>query len=412
MGIRLAASSLSAAVLFVVLQPPATAVPDRGTWSPSRVSVEEGPHEDLTPEPSGAFESSIEFDLEIGRLQSTLATASPNGLAGVWREIDGERAVHVQLTPQANRTVVDNILRGFGRPALLRVDPARYSLAALDRALATITADFDAIKAAGTRIVMAAVDVRQNALTATVEGLTPVDTRRLQDRYGDIVLAINGEPMRLAVCTGRYSCTDMRGGIEINSIYARCSAAFAAVRGSTRGVITAGHCGFPGDPFNHAAIPMGTMTRQQFGGEVDAAFVSETSLALTVNDLVYDSEQDMAYDINAVFPSSNTTVGLFLVRSGITTGRQTGNVVNPNATIDVLTSSGIVRLTNQVTVSACALPGDSGGSVYRTNLAVGIVSTSNFATDGLGDPVCRSQPIYSYTKIDVATPAMEAYVLS
>lgn len=143
--------------------------------------------------------------------------------------------------------------------------------------------------------------------------------------------------------------------------------------------------------------------------------MSETSLVLDLTNLVYESEANRAYPITGLFSSAVSHVGITVARTGITTGRQAGTVASTNETVRVCDANGVscVTLSNQSAVRACALPGDSGGSVYRANQGVGIVSSSNFQVDGLGDPVCHStSPMYWYTKLDVALSALGAGILT
>lgn len=224
--------------------------------------------EDFRPESDGPYESSLAFDVAVGSLQQALRAALPEVFAGVYRDTTTARRVQVLVAGDADaaRRQVEAL---FVRPDLVDIQVVSSTLSAIEDAQRKITAEWDAIVAAGLDLSRSSVDVVANRLRVYVVNYKPEHGDWLQERYGSAVEVLQGEPIYTAACTGRYTCTEMRGGIEVGTSNASCTAAFSAVRGSTLGMITAGHCGNINEAFFHGVIPMGSMIRRQYSGEVD-----------------------------------------------------------------------------------------------------------------------------------------------
>jgi len=68
--------------------------------------------------------------------------------------------------------------------------------------------------------------------------------------------------------------------------------------------------------------------------------------------------------------AANPTVGQAVCRRGSTTGVHCGTVTGLNATVNYAEGT----VTGMIRTNVCAEPGDSGGSLYSTNTAVGLTS--------------------------------------
>ncbi len=146
---------------------------------------------------------------------------------------------------------------------------------------------------------------------------------------------------------------------------ARCSIGFAV----TGGFVSAGHCGTTGST---TSSPSGTFAGSSFPGN-DYAFIrSSASITGTVNNYSGGSV--------AVRGSQDAAVGSSICRSGSTTGWRCGTIQARNSTVNYAEGAvyGLIRTT------ACAEPGDSGGSAITGNQAQGVTSggSGNCRTGG------------------------------
>ncbi|MCG5215585.1 S1 family peptidase [Streptosporangium sp. KLBMP 9127] len=140
----------------------------------------------------------------------------------------------------------------------------------------------------------------------------------------------------------------------------RCSIGFSVTRGSTPGFVTAGHCGRAG---NTTTNPSGTFQGSSFPGN-DYAWVATPGH--TPQPWVRGSGGANVI----VRGSTQASVGSSICRSGSTTGWRCGTIQQHNASVTYPqgTVGGLTR------TSACAQPGDSGGSFISGSQAQGVTS--------------------------------------
>ncbi|MEU0525666.1 S1 family peptidase [Streptomyces niveus] len=157
------------------------------------------------------------------------------------------------------------------------------------------------------------------------------------------------------------------GGEAIHSGGGRCSLGFNVVVGGEPHFITAGHCGTTGSSWSDSAggAEIGSMVDSQFPGN-DFALVKYTGSA------EHPSEVDL-YDgsTQAIAQAGDATVGQAVSRSGSTTQVHDGEVTALDATVDY-GGGDVVEGLIQTTV--CAEPGDSGGSLFAGDTALGLTS--------------------------------------
>ncbi|WP_247597532.1 S1 family peptidase [Streptomyces sp. RKND-216] len=153
----------------------------------------------------------------------------------------------------------------------------------------------------------------------------------------------------------------IRGGDAIYmSTGGRCSAGFNARIGSTYYVITAGHCteGYP----NFSGI--GPTAASSFPGDDYGVIRNDSSSTPGVVNLYNGSTRD----ITGV---GNAYVNQYVQRSGSTTGLHSGYVTGLNATVNY---GGGDVVYGMIRTNVCAEPGDSGGSLFAGNTALGMTS--------------------------------------
>lgn len=154
---------------------------------------------------------------------------------------------------------------------------------------------------------------------------------------------------------------DIRGGDAYYPGSSRCSIGFAV----TRGFVTAGHCGSAGTSTRgHNQVAQGVIRGSVFPGS-DMAWV-ETNSSWTSQPWVN------RYSGNIVVNGSQeASIGAAVCRSGSTTGYRCGTITAKNQTVNY--SQGSVR--GLTRTSACAEPGDSGGSFIASGInAQGVTS--------------------------------------
>jgi len=199
-----------------------------------------------------------------------------------------------------------------------------------------------------------------------------------------------GAAARLQTVAGTFHL-DISGGDAIYGSRYRCSLGFDVIKGSTHYFLTAGHCGKAEPAWwtsaNHSTF-LGNTISATFPGkdyslvQYDASFTGYTGKV---------GSQDIT-------SAAAAFVGEAVTRRGSTTGIHTGTVTALNVTVHYQ-SGGTVRGLIQTTV--CAEPGDSGGPLYASTVALGLTS------GGSGD--CKSGGTTFFQPI---LPALSAYGVS
>ncbi|MEV4946980.1 S1 family peptidase [Streptomyces sp. NPDC053755] len=157
------------------------------------------------------------------------------------------------------------------------------------------------------------------------------------------------------------------GGDAIHSGGGRCSLGFNVVKGGEPHFITAGHCGETGSEWSDSAggAAIGSMVDSQFPGN-DFALVKYSG------DTPHPSEVNL-YDGSAqpITKAGDATVGMKVRRSGSTTQVHEGEVTGLDATVNYGNGDVVEGL---IQTSVCAEPGDSGGSLFAGDTAIGLTS--------------------------------------
>ncbi|MGW0807218.1 S1 family peptidase [Nonomuraea sp. NPDC002799] len=167
----------------------------------------------------------------------------------------------------------------------------------------------------------------------------------------------------------------------------RCSVGFPVTRGTTPGFTTAGHCGRAG---SRTTSPTGTFQGSSFPGN-DYAWVAAPGN--TAQPWVRGSGGANVI----VRGSTQAAVNASICRSGSTTGWRCGLIRQHNTSVTYAqgTVSGLTR------TSACAEPGDSGGSFISGSQAQGMTSggSGNCSVGGTTyhQPVNEALSVYGLT---------------
>ncbi|HEV8562813.1 MAG TPA: S1 family peptidase [Actinophytocola sp.] len=194
------------------------------------------------------------------------------------------------------------------------------------------------------------VDQTTNSVVASVAG---------SDAAGAAWAASQGARVE-SVAQAPRPLWNLIGGQAIRNSQARCSIAFSARAGSTRYIITAGHCGELGGTWSGSGGTIGPVASFSFPGN-DYAIIQVTSSAAVQTALVdrFSSGSDVT-----VAGSSQAGVGSSICRSGSTTGWHCGTIQANNQTVNYGGGDIVGGLTR---TSVCAEPGDSGGAYVSPN---------------------------------------------
>jgi streptogrisin C len=320
----------------------------------------------------GAFDGAA-YDRQ---LESTLG----DGYGGFWVD-NGTRRVAI-----TDAALADDARAQGAEPQLVE-----NSLSELDG----VSSDLDsAADSAPAHVAGWGVDVRDNTVVITVVGHDARATafaQRWQERTDAVRIEHVDEAPR--------AYWNIIGGQAIYTGGSRCSAGFNARSGSTRYVITAGHCTNVGSSWTGVGGTLGTRAGSSFPTN-DYGIIRVTSSAAVSTPFVdrYSSGADVR-----VTAARTATAGLTVCRSGSTTGWRCGSVQATNQTVCYPQGcvSGMIR------TNVCAEPGDSGGSLVTnpgsgtTVQAVGLTSggSGNCRTGGTTfyQPVTEPLAVYGLT---------------
>jgi streptogrisin D len=206
-----------------------------------------------------------------------------------------------------------------------------------------------------------AVDHAANQVVVTLDStVSDADRAKIEK-----AIAKHGDAARIDQVAGTFS-TRLSGG---QAIYAagggRCSLGFNVRSGSSYYFLTAGHCtNIASTWYSNSGQTsyLGTRAGTSFPGN-DYGIVSTPS-AGSGNVYLYNGSYR---DITS---AGNAFVGQTVTRSGSTTGLHSGTVTALNATVNY--AEGQVR--GLIQTNVCAEPGDSGGSLFSGNTAIGLTS--------------------------------------
>jgi streptogrisin C len=167
----------------------------------------------------------------------------------------------------------------------------------------------------------------------------------------------------------------------------RCSIGFSVYGG----FVTAGHCGYTGaSTTGYNSVAQGSFAGSSFPGN-DYAWV-RTNSSWTPTSTINGTTA-------RVYGSSVAPVGSSVCRSGSTTGWRCGSIQALNSTVNYAQGA-VYGLTR---TSACAEPGDSGGSFITGNQAQGVTSggSGNCSTGGTTyfQPVNEILSVYGLTLV-------------
>ena len=308
--------------------------------------------------PASASAPSITASTDATVIEQTARGALGDAYAYSW--IDGDKVVIG--TTDASRA---SAIRALGAEPRA----VKHSAAKLD----AIKASFDRQWAKPPAAVASwGVDVITNSVVIYVVG-TDVEAHAFAN-----AARASHEGVRVEQISEAYRpYWNIIGGQAITTGGSRCSAGFNAFSGSTRYVITAGHCTNIGSSWNGVGGTLGTRAGTSFPGN-DYGIIRVTSSSAVSTPMVdrYSSGSDVR-----VTGASSAATGQAICRSGSTTGWRCGSVTATNQT--VCYPQGCVN--QMIRTNACAEPGDSGGSMVSNPGSGTTVSAKGLTSGGSGN---------------------------
>jgi streptogrisin C len=372
---RFAGVALLAVGLAVPMSVPANAAPGAQAASGSMIAALQ---RDLGLTAAGAL-ARINQENRANATARSLTTQLGAALAGTWFDAASGRLV-VAVT---DATMVEKI-NATGATAKV----VSRSAAQLD----AVKSRLDAAEASAPASVTGwYVDVMSNTVVAEVFGNDAAGLAWATSR-GAKVQHVSQAPVPL---------WNLIGGQAITTGGARCSLGFNARAGTARIVITAGHCTNIGSSWSGVGGTIGTRRGSSFPGN-DYGAITVTSSAAVSTALVdrYSSGSDVT-----VAGGSQAQPGSSTCRSGSTTGWRCGTIQAHNQTVRYSqgTVTGLTRTT------ACAQPGDSGGSFVSPNGATR-VQAQGMTSGGSGN--CSTGGITFHQPVQEALGAFGASLVT
>ncbi|MFF9048194.1 S1 family peptidase [Streptomyces parvulus] len=281
-----------------------------------------------------------------GKLASTLLGDLGSDAAGTYYDAQAKSLVVNVLDDAAAQTVEE-----AGAKARI----VENSLAELKSARTTLTADATipgtswATDPTTNKVVVTAdrtVSKTELAkLTKVVDGLgAKAELKRTQGEYKPFIA----------------------GGDAITDGSGRCSLGFNVTKGGEPHFLTAGHC-------TEGITSWQDSSGNQLGENVTSSFPdNDYGLVKYSGDVDHPSEVNLYNgSTQAISGAADATVGMEVTRSGSTTQVHDGKVTGLDATVNYGNGDIVNGL---IQTDVCAEPGDSGGSLFSGDKAVGLTS--------------------------------------
>lgn len=167
---------------------------------------------------------------------------------------------------------------------------------------------------------------------------------------------------------GGQSGATPAGGDAIFGGNARCSLGFNVTVQGAPAFLTAGHCG------NDSKTWSAQQGGQQLGTVKDSKFPKTDFALVTYDDATAKPQSAVTLGNGKTQPitkAAEAAVGMKVQRSGSTTGVHDGTVTGLDATVNYGNGDIVNGL---IQTDVCAEPGDSGGSMFSGDSAVGLTS--------------------------------------
>lgn len=350
----------------------------------------------------------LELTDAVHALAEKAKSRYPNEFAGAWRDNVAGGRVMLAFTNNASDAARE-LANSFPQRELVSGRMVQNSLSVLEHLASEIAGDWEEWRGRGIEINSTGVDIPSNTVGVGVSHLDIQMVSLLEDRYGadliNIFEAIAPQPM---ACT-RDDCTTeaLRAGLKLmftnlDGEAGYCSSAFAATDPEWGdGILTAGHCAGWTGSYTHGTLPLGLVTHSHFGDNVDAEWIEKAGVYIQpISRWVWEEPWSQKYYISSTQNSTGGVVGDPICHSGYRRGYRCGSITSTSITIRVSDGSLFgTKLTDMKEDNICTGPGDSGGPVYASHRAHGVISASNSHINSDGSYRCQDAPRTYYSGI-------------
>lgn len=207
------------------------------------------------------------------------------------------------------------------------------------------------------------VDPRTNKLSVLVDGTVKgTDWAKLSQQTKAL-----GDRVSVKRVGGHFKMFT-EGGDAIWAGRGRCSLGFNVVKDGKPGFLTAGHCTMAGDNWavEQGGEPVAKIVAKKWPGN-DYSLAMYTDPKTDAPSAVDQGDAGM----QKITGAAEAAVGMAVKRMGSTTGLHDGKVTGLDATVNY---RGGYTVHGLIQTDVCAEPGDSGGSMFSGDKAVGLTS--------------------------------------
>ena len=338
----------------------------------------------------------------VAALSEDLESTLDGRFGGLW--VDHARGGRVTVgTTDGSSDEVLALARRYGLDDFVTVDQVRYGQSTLTGIAERLS---DGLREAndGARTPVSAslrTDLNQVELTLPTDA-TPAQRAYVAsaaETFGAAVAVTGGDGVaEPAACSSPTACDKpLQGGVHIHSDNGvTCTGAFNVQGGGKKWMLTAGHClyfaGF--SPWQYWWTKNNNGTNRKFGGGTQYWWFGGSQgrdFAIISVDYVAENPQATIFASSSgrtITGTGSAYVGMYMCKTGQTTGYQCGNVTSTNYNT---TYSGGIPVKNMITASIYTCKGDSGGSNYLNHTAYGITSGAVFNSPNCGNTVITNK---------------------
>jgi hypothetical protein len=295
----------------------------------------------------------------VSELDAALERIDAADFGGLWIQNAPDFRVEVRLAGDGSSVL--EMAKGTALDGLVDVLPARYSRDELVSAASalragTATAPFDLV-----------VNVQDNELD--VRTLAAADVTAFAAARGR---ALPPSARIVEVPALARPATEVYGGLALPD----CTTGFTVSKSGTRGVLTAGHCSNSESIYNTSLTLMG----EAYSGSNDEQWMYSASFSFT------NKAADFAPDWRRITSRTyrkNQPIGSWVCKYGKVTGYGCGTITQTNAAPGYIPNvkPTYVYVAHSVGYPLLCQGGDSGGPVYLSNSAWGIIEGLNGTTN-------------------------------
>ena len=286
--------------------------------------------------------------------------ANPDLFGGVYIDQSAGGVVDVALTgdPEAYAASLAALL---STTISLRVRSVVWSERQLNSAVSAVTEAIPSLAAQGIHVAKVAPDIQANTTDVFVSGDPAAVSARLVELFGPIIRVISGAPAVPASCV-RTSCPPpWRGGLAVHGTEYCTSGYIARLTGTTNYVmVTAGHCGVLGTPFNNDTTVIGSVTGSVYYNGTTADALRIGISPSTKSNWIWVASTDTQHVISGY--TTGYTVGSTVCKSGNSSGETCGGVTANGVSVTYTTNGYVIK--QQSEANFLTKPGDSGAPVF------------------------------------------------